>query len=132
MSARHVMTRESIKSFAREYDPQPFHLDEEAAKHSLFGELVASGWHSSCVSMRLIVESIHLAHGLVGLGGAIAWLKPVRPDDTIQVESRIIDTVASRSKPGQGVVTVQCTVRNQNGEPVMEFTPKLMVLGAAI
>ena len=130
-SDSHTFTTEEIISFAKLYDPQPFHTDEVAAKSSVFGSLVASGWHSSCISMRLIVESVHLDCGLVGLGGTIVWLKPVHPGNSIHVESEIAEITHSRSKPGQAVVMMQCKVKNEANETVIEFTPKLMVFGSA-
>jgi acyl dehydratase len=121
------MTAEEIKRFAAEYDPQPFHLDDEAARATLFGGLAASGWHTAAVSMRLNVEAAPFAGGIIGSGGELVWTKPVRPGDTLQVETEVLDIVPSRSKPDRGMVTVRCTTRNQLGETVQTFTPKLVV-----
>jgi len=127
VSEPYTFTAEEIKSYATQFDPQPFHMDEEAARHSPFGGLVASGWHTASISMRLIVNSIHLDCGLIGLGGTLNWLKPVRPNDSIHVESAITAITPSKSKPGQAVVDVKCHVRNQAQETVIEFATKLMV-----
>ena len=121
------MTEERIKSFATEFDPQPFHLDEAAAaRHSIFRGLAASGWHTAAATMRLIVGAMHLAGGSVGLGGEIAWRKPVRPGDTLRVEVEIMDVRPSRSKPNQGVVTARCITFNQNDEEVQVLTTKIL------
>jgi acyl dehydratase len=89
-----------IKEFAAEFDPQPFHLDEAAAEASIFKGLAASGWHTAAVAMRLLVDGgLPFANGIIGLGGEIAWPKPTRPGDTLQVESEIIEITPSLSKP---------------------------------
>ncbi len=117
-----------ITGFAAEYDPQPFHLDNEAAKHSEFGGLAASGWHTAAMTMRLIVGSeFRPAGGILGFGGELSWLKPVRPGDVLRVESEILELRGSRSRPGQGLVKVRVTTFNQHGEKVQTFTPTLLV-----
>ncbi len=117
-----------IKSFAREFDPQPFHLDEAIAKRSIFRGLAASGWHTAAATMRLLVTSgLPLATGIIGLGGEIAWSNPTRPGDTLHVESEILEIVPSRSKPNQGVVRVHSITLNQNGDQVQVFTAKILV-----
>jgi acyl dehydratase len=121
---------EEIKQFAAQFDPQPFHLHEDTAAKTVFGGLVASGWHTLAVSMRLMVESITLECGLIGLGGTMSLLKPVRPGTTIHVESEITQIKPSRSKPGQAVVTMLCLVKNNSGDTVVELLPKLMVFGS--
>jgi len=122
------MTEEKIKSFAREFDPQPFHLDEAAAQASVFGGLAAGGFHVATIAMRLLVDGgLPLANGLIGLGGELAWPKPTRPGDTLHVESEILEIVPSRSKPNQAVVKVRSITLNQHGEPVHSFTFKCMV-----
>ena len=126
-ATRRVDTAE-IVAFASQYDPQPFHLDPKAAKASLFGGLAASGWHSAAMMMRLIVDSeFRPAGGIIGGGGELAWLKPVRPGDELRVECEVIETRVSRSRPAQGVVTIRNTMFNQHGEPVQTFTPTLLV-----
>jgi acyl dehydratase len=124
----YLMDEAQIKAFAAEFDPQPFHLDETAAKASVFRGLAASGWHTAAVSMRLIVDAkFKLAGGSVGLGGEIAWPMPTRPGDTLRVSSEVVEIVPSKSKPNQGIVKIQNTTVNQNGERVQVFTAKLMV-----
>jgi len=128
-SGTYVMDAVRIKEFAAEFDPQPFHLDEDAAQASVFNGLAASGWHTAAVAMRLLVESgMRFANGLLGLGGEIAWPKPTRPGDILQVESEIAEITPSRSKPHQGIVTIRSTMLNQNGEAVYILRAKLLVL----
>jgi acyl dehydratase len=126
-SGTYRMTEEAIKAFAAEFDPQPFHLDEAAAKASVFRGLAASGWHTAAVAMRLIVTGdMHLAAGTVGLGGDIEWPRPTRPGDVLHVESEVVEILPSRSKPNQGIVRVRNTTINQNGEAVQIFTAKIL------
>ena len=128
-SGTYVMDAARIKEFAAEFDPQPFHLDEDAAQASVFKGLAASGWHTAAVAMRLLVESgMRFANGLLGLGGEIAWPKPTRPGDILQVETEIAEITPSRTKPHQGIVTIQSTMLNQNGEAVYTLRAKLLVL----
>ena len=127
-SGKHLMTTEEIKRFAAAYDPQPFHLDEEAAKASLFGALAASGWHTGAVTMRLLVEGgAPIAGGVIGAGGEIVWPRPTRPGDELQVFSEVLEIKPSRSKPDRGIVTVRSETRNQRGEVVQVLTSKLVV-----
>jgi len=117
-----------IKAFAASYDPQPFHLDEEAARGSVFAGLAASGWHTAALTMSLLVPSeFRPADGIVGFGGELSWLKPVRPGDELRVESEILELRPSRSRPDQGLVTVRVTTLNQQDEAVQTFTPTLLV-----
>jgi len=119
---------DAITAFAATYDPQPFHLDEVAARGTLFGGLVASGWHTACLSMRLLVDGgLPLAGGIIGSGGELLWLKPVRPGDTLHVECELLEIVPSSSRPDRGMVRVRCLTKNQHGEAVQSFTPKLVV-----
>ncbi len=127
-SGSYLMETARIKEFAAEFDPQPFHLDEVAAEVSVFEGLAASGWHTAAVAMRLLVDGLPFANGIIGLGGEIAWPKPTRPGDTLQVESEIIEIAPSRSKPQQGIVTVRSTMFNQDREAVHVLTAKLLVL----
>ncbi len=128
VSGTHHMGEEKIKEFAREFDPQPFHLDDTAAKASVFGGLAASGWHTAAVAMRLLVDGgLPFGNGIIGLGGDLAWPKPTRPGDTLHVESEILEIVPSRSKPNQAIVKVRSTTLNQNGESVHSFTSKCLV-----
>jgi len=117
-----------MKAFAAEFDPQPFHLDKAAAEASLFHGLAASGWLTAAATMRLLVTGgLPFANGIIGLGGEIAWPKPVRPGDTLRVDSEIIEILPSRSKPNQGVVKVRCATFNQSGDEVQVLTARLLV-----
>jgi acyl dehydratase len=122
------VTAAEITDFARAFDPQPFHLDHEAAKGSLFQGLAASGWHTAALTMRMLVAGgIPIAAGVIGVGGEIAWPKPVRPGDTLRVETEVLAIVRSRSKPNQAIVTMRSTTTNQRGETVQVLTSKLIV-----
>jgi acyl dehydratase len=122
------VTAPEIIRYAREFDPQPFHLDDEAAKATLFEGLAASGWHTASLTMRMLTDGgIPIATGVIGIGGEIAWPKPVRPDDTLRVESEVLAIAPSRSKPNQAIVTMRCTTTNQCGEAVQILTAKIIV-----
>jgi acyl dehydratase len=128
-SGRLRVERERIKSFAAEFDPQPFHLDEEAARNSLFGGLAASGWHTAALTMRLLVESdLKPAGGILGAGfDEFRWPRPVRPGDELHLESEVLEVRPSKSRPGQGVIKVKTTTLNQNGEAVQISIGNLIV-----
>jgi acyl dehydratase len=127
-SGSYLMEEARIKDFAAEFDPQPFHLDEIAPEASVFKGLVASGWHTAAVVMRLLVTGgLPFANGIVGLGGEVEWPRPTRPGDTLHVESEIVGISPSRSKPHQGIVTIRATALNQNSESVYILTAKLLV-----
>jgi acyl dehydratase len=118
-----------IQAFAAQFDPQPFHLDPEAAKQTLFGELVASGWHTMGITMRLIVGSdVQLGWGFLGAGVEnMDWPHPVRPGDTLRAENEVLEIKPSRSKPDRGVVRIRTTTYNQRDEPVLIVTAKVIV-----
>ncbi|HMD24683.1 MAG TPA: MaoC family dehydratase, partial [Streptosporangiaceae bacterium] len=116
-----------ITEFAARYDPQPFHLDDAAAKVTLFRGLVASGWHTAAMTMPMIIASVPIAGGIIGSGGELAWPRPTRPGDTLHVETEILKITPSRSKPDRGTAIVRCSTLNQHGEAVQTFTPKLVV-----
>lgn len=120
---------ERAKAFAAEFDPQPFHLDEDAARKSVFGGLAASGWHTAAATMRLLVDSeLRPAGGIVGAGiDELRWPLPVRPGDVLRVESEVLEVRPSRSRPNQGLIKVRTTTLNQNGEPVQVFVGNLVV-----
>jgi acyl dehydratase len=123
----HLMTEERIKSFASEFDPQPFHLDDEAARPTVFQGLAASGWHTAAVAIKLMVESeMRFSSGLVGFGGELSWPKPTRPGDLLRLEAEVLQISPSRSKPQQGVVTVRNSLFNQAGETVYVLTAKIL------
>jgi acyl dehydratase len=120
------VTADEIKSFAAEFDPQPFHMDESAAEATLFRGLAASGWHTAALTMRMLTAGgLPIATGVIGVGGEIEWPRPVRAGDELRVETEVLEIKPSRSKPNQAVVTVRSTTTNQNGEPVQVLTARL-------
>ena len=118
-----------IKSFAAEFDPQPFHLDAEAARGSIFRGLAASGWHTAALTMKLLVESeLKPAGGIVGAGfDEFRWPRPVRPGDELHLEAEVLEVRPSKSRPDQGLVKVKTTTMNQHGEPVQISVGNLIV-----
>lgn len=124
-----IVDAEAIKAYARQFDPQPFHLDETAAEKTFFRGLAASGWHTMSITMRLLVEGgLPLAGGIIGAGAEdIRWPRPVRPGDRLQIESEVLEVRPSRSRPEQGIAKVRTTTLNQNGEPVQVMTANLVV-----
>ena len=128
-SSRKRVTAEEIKRFAAEYDPQPFHLDEEAGRKSFFGEFVASGWHTAAMSMRLMVDSeFKAANGLIGAGlDELKWPRPVRPGDELRIEVDVLEIRESKSRPAIGFVRFRMTTRNQRDEIVQTGICNLVV-----
>lgn len=137
---RHTFKADEIKAFAARFDPQPFHVDESAAERSHFGALVASGWHTAAVWMRLMVEQrkrlaeTARARGepVAALGPALGfrelkWLKPVYVDDTIDYASEVVEMRISQSRPGVGLLSIRSTGVNQHGEPVISFVSTTFV-----
>ena len=119
-----VLTEEAIIAFAKEYDPQSFHTDPEAAEASFFKGHAASGWQTAAVTMRMLVESSSLfASGSVGMSVELSWPRPVRPGDALSVEVEIIE-IRPSSKPGRAVTALKTTTTNQNGEIVQVMTSK--------
>ncbi|MBR0647128.1 MaoC family dehydratase [Plastoroseomonas hellenica] len=118
---------EEIKGFAARYDPQPFHLDEAAARGSLFGGLAASGWHTAALTMRLLTEALPFAQGVIGTGGEINWPRPTRPGDRLRVECEVLAVQPSRSRPADGWVSLRTTTLNQADEAVQVLTARLLV-----
>ena len=123
------VTEESIITFARDFDPQSFHLDAKAAEQSLFKGLAASGWHTAAMSMKLFVTGkLRLAGGSVGLGvDELRWPRPVKPGDTLRLETEILEVRRSNSKPDRGVIRIRNVTTNQRGETVQTFMAFVMV-----
>jgi Acyl dehydratase len=116
-----TLTEEAILAFAREFDPQPFHIDPEAARASIYGGLIASGWHTAATLMRLLVDGVLGDSASLGSPGIdeIRWKLPVRPGDTLSANAQVLEVVPSSSRPDRGVVHLLYTVRNQRDEVVM-------------
>jgi acyl dehydratase len=128
VSGTHLIDEEQIRMFAKQFDPQPFHLDAETAKATLFEGLVASGWHTAAITMRLLVESgLSIAGGIIGAGGEISWPNPTRPGDVLQVESEVLELRPSRSRSDRGITTIRSETRNQRGDVVQVLVAKLVV-----
>jgi acyl dehydratase len=126
-SETYTLNAEKIKSFAKEYDPQPFHTDEKAAVGTFFDGLAASGWQTASITMRLLVPSLPILGGLIGASCDINWTKPTRPGDTLHVESEILEIKPSRSRPDRGAITIRSMTKNQNGETVQTLVSRLVV-----
>jgi acyl dehydratase len=127
VSGTHVIDEAQITAYARQFDPQPFHLDHAAAEKTLFAGLAASGWHTASITMRLLVSGLPLAGGIIGAGGEIEWPKPTRPGDILRVESEVIEIKPSKSRPDRGMATVRCQTLNQRNEVVQILIAKLVV-----
>lgn len=127
-SPTHTLDEVQVKNFAMQFDPQEFHLDNEAAKGSFFGELVTSGWHTASITMKLLVTSEpKLAGGLIGLGGELTWPRPTMPTDVLSVESEIIEIKPLKSRTDRGLITLQSETKNQRGEVVQKMNAKVLV-----
>jgi acyl dehydratase len=128
-SGRITIDIAAMKAFAAEFDPQPFHLDEAAARSSMFGGLAASGWYTAAVSMRLLVEGeLKPSGGIIGLGfEELRWPRPVRAGDELRVESEVLEIRPSRSQPTHGIVKARTTTLNQRDEPVQVLVANLWV-----
>jgi acyl dehydratase len=128
-SGRLTVEKDRIKAFAAEFDPQPFHMDEDAGRRSIFGGLAASGWHTAALTMRLLVQSeLKPVGGIVGAGfDEFRWPHPVRPGDELHLEIEVLDVRPSQSRPNQGVIKVKTTTKNQNGEAVQISVGNLIV-----
>jgi acyl dehydratase len=125
-STEHKLDIEQIREFAQRFDPQPFHLSEEAAQQTFFGGLAASGWHTAAITMKLLVESLPLAGGVIGAGSEISWPRPTRPGDVLHVVSTIMEIAPSRSRPDRGIVTVQSDTLNQHGDLCQRSVARLL------
>jgi acyl dehydratase len=125
-SRDHTVTPEDVAEFARKYDPQPFHLDPVAAQDMFFKGLVASGWHTSALTMRLVVESLPIAGGIIGAGvDELRWPNPVRSGDVIHLESEVIERRTLKSRADMALVKFRLVTLNQRGEPVQSMLPNL-------
>jgi acyl dehydratase len=127
---RYEVTREEIIEYARQFDPQPFHLDEEAARASMFGGLIASGWHTGAMFIRMVCDGmvpVAATSGSMGFDD-LKWLKPVRPGDVLSVESAVREKIESRSRPDRGTVKIESRVSNQRGEVVMSLVSLVIYL----
>jgi acyl dehydratase len=131
-SGSYTVSEAQIKAFAAEFDPQPMHLEALAARASVFGGLVASGWHTAAITMRLIVESgPAFAGGAVGLGAEIAWPRAVRPGDTLHIDGEVIEVIPSSSRADRGRIRLRIETRNQHGEVVQQAVTNVLVPGRA-
>ncbi len=122
-----LLTEAELIDFSRRFDPQPFHLDAAAARHSVFGGLVASGWHTAALTMRLMVTSgARIAGGMIGLSGELSWPKPTRAGDELHAEAEVVQLAPTR-RPERGIATLRIETRNQRSETVQLFTVKMLV-----
>lgn len=126
-SGEHVLDAASIKAFASEFDPQPFHTDEQAAESTFFGGLAASGWHTAAVTMKLLVRTIPIAGGLVGAGVELSWPTPSRPGDRLRIVSTVQKSTPSKSRPDRGSVIVVTETLNQRGETAQRTVARMIV-----
>jgi acyl dehydratase len=128
-SETYRVSEEQIISFAREFDPQPFHLDRAVADKTMFKELIASGWHTAAITMRLFVQTLNFAEGAIGLGvDELRWPTAVKPNDVLRVETEIVDLRESQSKPSHGIVRIRNVTTNQRGEIVQTMFASALVL----
>jgi acyl dehydratase len=128
VSSSHAVTAEEIIDFARKFDPQPFHLDPKSSAKTLFGGLTASGWHTAAVSMRMFIDTMKVAGGIIGLGvDELKWPNAVRPGDELRVETEILAARLSKSRPGYGIIRICNVTKNQRGEVVQSFCANAML-----
>lgn len=122
------LTADEIKAFARQFDPQPFHLDEAAAEASLFGRLAASGWHTAALTMRLLVTGgPRFGWGFIGAGGEVSWPRPAYVGDRLMLYGEVIEITPSRSKPDRGIARVRLVMKNQREEVVQDMVARVLV-----
>src|SRR5437762_14321828 len=127
-SETYAVSEEQLISFAREFDPQPFHLDATVARETMFKGLIASGWHTAAITMRLFVQTLNFAQGAIGLGvDELRWPSVVRPGDVLTVETEIVDARPSRSRPGFGIIRLRNVTTNQQGQIVQTMLASAMV-----
>lgn len=126
-SRSHTIDEAQIKAFAAQFDPQPFHLDEATARPTFFKKLVASGWHTTAVTMQLLVKTLPLSHGIIGSGvDELRWPRPVKPGDTLRVHCEVIDVTPSKLEPSRGTVRMRMTTLNQHDQPVQTMVANLL------
>lgn len=122
-----ALTEPEIQGFAAQFDPQPFHLDAEAAADSIFGGLAASGWHVAALTMRMMVAALPFGGGLIGAGGTIAWPRPTRPGDELRILCTLERITPSRSRPDRGMIRLRTETLNQDDAPVQMLTADMVV-----
>ena len=128
-SSTYTVSADEIRAFARQFDPQPFHVDEAAGRASIFGGIIASGWYTAAVTMRLAVQGgLPVARGTIGVSADIQWPHPVRPGDVLRLESEILQRRELQSRPDRGMITVRSATRNGSGATVQLMTAKLLVM----
>jgi acyl dehydratase len=128
ISSTHRVTADAVMEFARAFDPQIFHLDPKAAEQTLFGGLAASGWHTAAVSMRLFIDTMEVAGGIIGMGvEELKWPNAVRPGDDVRVEIEILEARRSKSRPGYGIIRIRNVTKNQRDEVVQSFMASAML-----
>ena len=127
---RRSITRDEIVDFAKAWDPQPFHLDKEAARASIYGQLIASGWHTVCIFMRLFADGLLNRTAAIGSPGIdeLRWLKPVCAGDSLEAAVEILEVRPSRSRPDRGAARIRCVVHNQHGNEVLTMLATVMFL----
>lgn len=122
------VTEKQVIEFAHKFDPQTFHLNRKSAKRTIFKGLIASGWHTAAMTMRLFVQTMNVAEGAIGLGvDKLRWPNAVRPGDVLKVETKILRLRRSRSRPNYGIIRVRCVTTNQRGETVQTMLASAMV-----
>ena len=126
-TGEYELDEERAVAFARDWDPQPFHTDPDAAADSFFGELVASGWHTAAITMRLAVQGLPIAGGLIGAGGEISWPAPTRPGAVLHVEAEVLEVRPSRSRPDRGMAVVRMETVDREGAVAQVFTVTMVV-----
>lgn len=131
-SGNHLIDADQIVRFAQQFDPQPFHLEEQAAASTLFKGLAASGWHTAAITMRLMVDSLPFSHGLIGADASLSWPRATRPGDVLRVESEILEIRMSKSKPGQAFVTIQHLTLNQHNEVCQKSVTKILAFSKTV
>ena len=127
LSRCYLLDEQSLLAFARQYDPQPFHLDDAQAQKTLFNGLAASGWQTASITMRLWTETVPIANGLIGIESQVKWPMPTRAGDELHVEIEVTDVAPSKSKPDMGIVTYRSQTKNQHGQVVQDSTTKILV-----